>query len=319
MLFRSFQANQLCKMLGCKKLTHDGQEGYCSQDCLENHWRIKRKEDRRGGGAECSRSGCNKLSWNGHASGIWCSTACQIATPQSFEATNFHKRYESSKAFESTDQVWAGISTVLRCLYLAEGRDEREVGQFVLRLKTAVREVGVKPEMAHSLDSPALVAVICWTCSEVDSEDREWCSYLQQAVRLDLDECMQAVAEIWRTMNQHIVTRKDSTPVVWPVSNILHRGSRLPEQHVQWFRDAARDRLIYRNKMAISTTKIRSKVTSFMKNWGYPKEEPEVHWKFSLDPAEKCVHVNCLEDVTLMADEAASRHKLECLDRKSVV
>jgi len=131
---------------------------------------------------------------------------------------------------------------------------------------------------------------------------------LQEAVRLDLDECMQAVTDIWRTTNQHVVakTRKKfglRSVVEWPKDFVLHRGGRLPEEHVKWFHDASSAGTIYRTKMATSTTKISDNARKFMGAFGYPKHDHKVHWMFQVDPDEKCVHVNCLEGMTHVPDE----------------
>jgi len=222
-------------------------------------------------------------------------------------------------------------------MYKKDGKDQSDALKFIERLQKAAKEAQappqrveqialgfandlqkslklqkVKPETAGIMQSVTLVVVYCWTSGESDRSEREFCSYLQEATRLDLDDCMQAVAQLWRTINLHVVAPRERTKhglksqISWPQDFLLHRGSRLPEKHLQWFVDAAKEVKIFRNKSAIATTKIKHKAIDFMHEYSYPKDDDSCHrayWVFHLDPEQKCKHVNCLEGMTLVPEE----------------
>lgn len=269
---------------------------------------LRRGSCRRGCEALCSCPGCGKPTWDGLSSGAWCSTGHRSLSSKSMEESNFEKHYKLQKALTSEVEVWERMEVVLRYVLAHNKKDAMEASAFIGQLKEAVAQM-TRSEKARGQDPAVLISILSWKCGAVDRWNREWCSYLQEAVRVDADECMGAVAQLWRTMNQHVVTRQQQSSrlrVPWPADNTLHRGGRLPHTHVAWLEGAVRNGTISRNRTATATTKTRNKAFEFMQNWGYPTDEPgcyQVHWKFHLDADEKCVHVNFIEDWTLESAE----------------
>merc|ERR1719379_2880333 len=87
--------------------------------------------------------------------------------------------------------------------------------------------------------------------------------------------------------------------IVWPRDHTLHRGGRLPAEHAEWYRRAAEAGLVYRVNFGLSTSESKASAIDFMLHYSYPEDEKRVHYVFHLDKDYHCMHVNCLEHLTI--------------------
>merc|ERR1719329_302625 len=102
------------------------------------------------------------------------------------------------------------------------------------------------------------------------------------------------------------------THVPWPMKDddatgekqwTLFRGTRITQDALQWYEQAFSNQTIYRAPIAIATTRKGTLSIDFMTEKSYPRDALMAQWVFHIDPRQKCVHINCLEPVTLLSGE----------------
>lgn len=163
--------------------------------------------------------------------------------------------------------------------------------------------------------------VRCWTATNLCTPlNREWCSLLQQGVRMNDPDLALVVAKIWATMNLYCVaSRKVSDKfqrkIAWPGEGdprnpaeehrILHRGARLHQSTMEWWDEACATHEVFRVPGAIAVSKLASKALHFMWNISRPEDQAMVYYRFNLMPIgpQPCDHAVCLDTISLVPEE----------------
>lgn len=254
----------------------------------------------------------------------------QFSRRQTLEASAFVRDYSRTGACANIDVFWRVVGTFL-VKFIQLERTEEEARAFSERFTQGLRrdienfDSNVPPDMVEKLRTEApLVCVRCWTSAftlQGDFHDKEWCAALQEGTRRDDESLFPELSQIWATMNMFCVENRvvglhnpqgDARRVPWPMiedvatgqrKNVLFRGGRIPEEHLDWFRRAIDNETIYRVPMAVATSTHGIKCLDFMCMYGYPQNAPKVQWIFHLDRARRCKHVNCLEKLTRLQGE----------------
>eukprot|EP00927_Polykrikos_kofoidii_P048971 TRINITY_DN43126_c0_g1_i1.p1 TRINITY_DN43126_c0_g1~~TRINITY_DN43126_c0_g1_i1.p1 ORF type:complete len:422 (-),score=42.84 TRINITY_DN43126_c0_g1_i1:59-1201(-) len=244
----------------------------------------------------------------GHTGDVWCMVASEGgARPSSriaaFEDTLFASLYRRDKACQSPSEVWSAVETFL-ATYLG---CPVEATAFRRLLEANVQATASDPALMHKLLSdPSWVAARCWTSPQrAKLVNKEWCGMLQDALRQDSRSCMEPLVKLFATLNEYCVVPRSPTAasriVPWPEDNLLYRGGRLPRRHAAWFVQAIDEKTVFRARGAVPTTAVKSTAITFMIGNSYPLEAKQALWIYSLDPVQKCMHVNCLEPTTVCA------------------
>jgi hypothetical protein len=210
--------------------------------------------------------------------------------------------------------------------YLYEGKSAAEAKdagrEFQVRLEKDVTRVCAESItnqklLQELLSSPSWVASRAWTSTErCKAMLKEWCGVLQWALRTNDEALIGSAVQIYATMNMYSVSDRHDVAalnkVEWPVTEnpetleipwVLHRGGRLPDQHVQWYKDAIEKKIIYRVGIALPTSKVGQRAMEFMMVHSYPDDAPMLYTRYNLSKVLKCMHVNCFERVTLVPKE----------------
>jgi len=164
--------------------------------------------------------------------------------------------------------------------------------------------------------------VRCWTATNLCSPlQREFCSLLQQGVRMNDPDLATIVAQIWATMNVYCVAnRKDSRDTVkrqiaWPgesvprnpaeENRVLHRGARIHKTTLGWWNESCLSMEIFRVPGAVAVSKLSSKALHFMWNISKPDDQDMVYYRFHLNPlgTQPCDHAVCLDTVSVVPHE----------------
>lgn len=132
------------------------------------------------------------------------------------------------------------------------------------------------------------IATRLWSSAK-KAKGRELCSYLNQAIREDNREQLQAAMPLIRSINQLLVTR-GSLAEKWPSENITYRGAGLPTEHRSFFAEGTK----YRANMFLATSFSKAVATSFAMNNASPEKPPSIFY-FHYDASLRCVHVNFIK------------------------
>ena len=128
-----------------------------------------------------------------------------------------------------------------------------------------------------------------WT-SSLTLCGHEFCSILNEAIRVDDPAISPIITSIVRGINCLSITRKfGANAVPWPHDFILYRGGGLPNEHAFFFTVGK----VYRVPMFLATST----------DWGYCKREfcsraqyssclPPVLYILYIHPQHRCLHVN---------------------------
>lgn len=180
----------------------------------------------------------------------------------------------------------------------------------------------------HSKDPEGWAAaetlVRLWTSTNLCTPlQREFCSLLQAAMRLNDPELTPVLARIWATMNVFCLSNRKSGAdrlVVWPGEahpvtrkpppaeeelRVLHRGGRLHPVADEWWEDACYSKEVFRVPGAVAVSKLAKKALTFMHRLSRPKDAPKAYFRFHLVPgiSQPCDHAVCLDAVSEVPEE----------------
>jgi hypothetical protein len=127
-----------------------------------------------------------------------------------------------------------------------------------------------------------------WTSAE-HIKGREFCSILNEAIRLDDPIVSSTVAALARAINCLSIMRGKSVDVEWPGDFKLYRGGGLPVEHQSFFSVGKE----YRVPMYLATSTDRGVcLRTFCYRAHSATNHPPVLFTVLIDPAARCVHVN---------------------------
>ena len=127
-----------------------------------------------------------------------------------------------------------------------------------------------------------------WT-SSLHLHGREFCSILNEAIRVDDHLISPNVALIVRGINSLSVNREIGAYVPWPLNNTLYRGGGLPNVHMSFFTPGKK----YRVPMFLATsTDWHYCQNTFCYRAQYDSHLPPVLFFVYLHQEHKCRHVN---------------------------
>jgi len=129
-----------------------------------------------------------------------------------------------------------------------------------------------------------------WT-SAVQINGKEFCSILNEAIRVDDSECMAAVATLARGINLLCAsTRKDPVKVSWPSDYLLYRGGGLPDDKTSFFQPGK----VFRVPMYLATSLNKDVAEKFCRR-AMTDGFPPVLWILHLNNKYGCYHVNFVD------------------------
>ena len=231
-----------------------------------------------------------------------------------FEASRFYRYYCRSHAYASISDARQAVQQVLRMIFAKNGATQLEADRFEVELWDNIT--------ADIIEDPAKFLVRLWTSTHNCSIlQREWCSCLQEATRLNRKRFAKIVSRIWATMNVFCVTvSRDAETLVqvrdvpWPVDTTpatrhkewtLFRGGRIDTQHVSWLQDVCNRQCMCRVPAAVAATPDCNTAHFFMKHHSKPRNAWMVR-RITLPHAPAlttCAHVQCLRKVSKKKNE----------------
>mmetsp|Transcript_15838 Transcript_15838/g.42773 ORF Transcript_15838/g.42773 Transcript_15838/m.42773 type:complete len:122 (-) Transcript_15838:677-1042(-) len=72
-------------------------------------------------------------------------------------------------------------------------------------------------------------------CCECQVHGREFCSFINQALRDDIEDHLQDLVPVVRAINTLCVGRDQASKGLWPSDGICFRGGALPDKHLSFF------------------------------------------------------------------------------------
>jgi len=260
----------------------------------------------------------------------------------SFESSHFRVIYQDKETLraKTPEDAWALVRTFLHGLAGKPGFSVKSMSgrhEFfleahaenfyqTLRAQFEADNIPLTSRAGDSLEMNGWAAgetlVRCWTATNLCSPlQREFCSLLQQGVRMNDPDLAVIVVQIWATMNVYCVAnRKDSRDIfrrqmAWPgesvprnpaeENRVLHRGARLHKTTLGWWDESCLSMEIFRVPGAVAVSKLSSKALYFMWNISKPDDQDMVYYRFHLNPLglQPCDHAVCLDTVSVVPHE----------------
>lgn len=127
-----------------------------------------------------------------------------------------------------------------------------------------------------------------WT-SPLTLQKREFCSILNEAIRLDDPAASPTVGSLSRGINSLSITRGNQSEVEWPKDFKLYRGGGLPVEHQSFFSIGKE----YRVPMYLATSTNKGIcLRIFCQRAAKASCLPPVLYTVLIDPEAHCAHVN---------------------------
>jgi hypothetical protein len=195
---------------------------------------------------------------------------------RTFQNSHFCQAYAEVGAPEGPMDFGAAVADLVRSVCVAEGIEWRDGGdQFLRKLQR---------EAMMNIDDPVVDMVQRMWTSTMQLHGREFCSYLNAAVRSDDPFLAAVTASLSRAINQLCVTAADANDA-FPPQGICFRGGGFDERYRNFFVSRRK----FRQPCYIATSFLQETADFFMRRSTLTSK---VRWLVRLDPEHKCKHVN---------------------------
>lgn len=215
-----------------------------------------------------------------------------------FATSEFKRLYVPSCPVGYQHELFASLRSFLHAYAVHVEQPESVADQMFEALQAQVFNSPHWASLLGEAKKIAEIAVVLWTSSSKVGFQKEFCSILNQVIRDDVRDVVPHAVILCRALASLIVTRREGPSMNrWPTNLVTHRGTSMPQAAVGFF---SRDRM-YRAPMFLATSCLESTAVQFMQR--APDGMVPVHFKFFLDPVNKCDHALYIENYTLCSGE----------------
>jgi hypothetical protein len=224
-----------------------------------------------------------------------------------FEKTNFKAKYAVTSVPDFQHMMIGALHAIIMDHAGRHGISPHEAKDFFkkLQLEAFQKPQELLSEVCVECSSDVMccamtfakVPYACqrmWT-SPLQLGGREFCSLLNEAIRLDVPSIMDDVGLICRGLNSLCVERlrPEKKSTVWPADNLLYRGSSLPDDKRSFFKVG----LTYRCPMYLATSSDKKVSLRTFCRRAQESGLPPVLWTLHIDPEvihSHTIHISCL-------------------------
>jgi hypothetical protein len=206
---------------------------------------------------------------------------------QTFEQTRFFELYKISDAHPNFLDGITAMTTFIDGV--GKGKDRATLGAYK-------KKIG---DDCAKLNEVAQMGAYLWT-TLARYEERELCSYINQAIREDTEPMVDLVVPVCRVINSMVVSgrsRDAKESAVMPTQT--YRGSTMPAEAVEFFKSGKK----YRTAMYLATSTKKSVAESFIRN-NLGKGRVAVLFTINFDVVLGCMHINFLDEISAVKGEA---------------
>jgi len=212
------------------------------------------------------------------------------------------------------DDLWAAVQALVATCAGGGAKGEMAAQRFVKTLKMTFISAG--KQYADETDADKL-AVLLWSATERSTDDREFCSYLNQCLRADKDPPLRHAAVFACQLNKSLVGNFGGRAKAagldkgtWPCgpdaefgistkANATWRGTALPSKHLGFFTVGQQ----FRTNMFLATSFDRDVAERFMTmQYSENPQDGRALWEFQFEE-KNCCHVNFIGDGSAVQDE----------------
>jgi len=137
-------------------------------------------------------------------------------------------------------------------------------------------------------------------CCECQVHGREFCSFINQALRDDIEDHLQDLVPVVRAINTLCVGRDQASKGLWPSDGICFRGGALPDKHLSFFTVGKKYRV-----PGFLATSFKEKVSMEFAHRSTPahlvEKQPMVLWQIKV--VQDCVQVNYVSHSNVSKEE----------------
>ena len=151
---------------------------------------------------------------------------------RTFKTSAFYAHYPTAEIPKFQHHVFYCLEAIITWYCKRKGIDPSAGDMFFKSLQQEAFEY--KHELLNEV--PAACQRL-WTSAKTFTDKREFCSILNEAIRIDDEAVMKDLAKFVRGMNELCVTRSSASSggkkveVEWPKDHKLYRGGGLPNVH----------------------------------------------------------------------------------------
>jgi hypothetical protein len=207
----------------------------------------------------------------------------------SFRDSQFLFFYRDVVAAEFQDELFQAVRHLILAVCSREGFESEDGIRFFKGLQREAMETAVE----EVLDDVSSAAQRMWT-SMFQFHGKEFCSWLNSAIRSNDRTLAQPAAIVARCINKNIVSRRPVSDLPWPQGSMCFRGGGLPDEHKAFFVPGRQ----YRYPGFLATSFNRATAQVFLTRAIYDQNQPGVMWIIHLDTRGqeqfeyRCKHVS---------------------------
>lgn len=218
---------------------------------------------------------------------------------RTLEQSNF-KKYYHVEVPKHQHEVFTILHNFITALAKAKNIPKGEAERYFKALQNALLS---QFEVSEWQEEIPKLAIKLWTSAVKEGMESEFCSLLNETIRMDADEeVFKDAMRMVRLMNTLVASRRKGPSKIWPEDLRSFRGSRLPQEELNKFVEGYR----YRASMFLASSFDRQVADGFLE-----RIEGERHgdglvpviFIFNLDKDHKCNHVLYLEPISLVKGE----------------
>lgn len=226
----------------------------------------------------------------------------QVVQLASLATSEFKRLYEVQGVVTFQHDLFGALQGILRGYAELTGDTEANADQLFEALQSQVFDSPMwQSLLSCNHREVAKVAVVTWTSATKLGLPSEFCTILNQVIRMDSGDALRHAVVFTRAMTSHLVNRDRShqdSSREWPDDFVSYRGSNIPRAELDFF---VKDQL-YRAPMFLATSFSEAKAREFLHRTPKDGQVP-VLFKFFIDRVQKCDHAMYIEGMTLQQGE----------------
>ncbi|CAE8601232.1 unnamed protein product [Polarella glacialis] len=214
------------------------------------------------------------------------------ASSKSLAASNFKKLYDECRPPQKMHELLLALDTFIDAALEGMAASDRQ--DFFHALQ---HEAVSASAQKGNLSEVQAIATRLWSSTLRSTNDnREMCSYINQALREDQPKMLESLVVIIRAINELCVNRRTASSVDWPKDHTCYRGAGLPDERRGFFRPGRK----YRVPFLLATTFEKTRVAQgIFASQAQDNGFPPVLYVLRLDAEYQCRHVNFLGEKSL--------------------